>query len=126
MPSSYSITASADHKYILLKVIGDTNRQALLRYNLEAHTLARELNIDRFLLDFTESRNTDTVLRNYAFVNSDMKVAGINWAARVAMLVNSSDHTFDFIEALFRASGADVTLFHDRDLAVWRLTQPEK
>lgn len=124
MPSSYSITPSADGKYILLKVVGDTNRQALLGYNLEAHTLGRELNIDCFLLDFTESHNTDTVLRNYVFVNSDMKDAGINWAAKIAMLAAPYDHSFDFIEALFRAAGADVTLFHDRELAIWRLTQP--
>jgi hypothetical protein len=52
-----------------------------------------------------------------------MKNPGINQKARTAMLVSPNDHSHDFIEALFRDSGADVTLFHDRDLAVWHLMQ---
>jgi hypothetical protein len=121
MPS-YSIDLSEDKKFVILKVSGMINRQLALSYNLEAHTFGAARGVDRFLLDFTDCRNTDTVLRNFTFVNSDMKTPGINWSARVAMLVSPHDRSHDFIEALFRAAGADVTLFHDRDLAVWHLT----
>lgn len=120
---TYSITASEDKKYITVKVIGSISRLLAIQYNLEAHSLGKEMGIDRFLLDFTECRNTDTVMRNYKYVYDDMKNPGINQEARTAMLVSPNDHSHDFIEALFRDAGADVTLFYDRDLAVWHLMQ---
>ena len=120
---TYSITASDDKKYIIVKVIGNISRLLAIQYNLEAHALGKELGIDRFLLDFTECRNTDTVLRNYKYVYDDMKNPGINQSARTAMLVSPNDHSHDFIEALFRDARIDVTLFYDRDLALWHLTQ---
>jgi hypothetical protein len=120
---TYSISASDDKKYIIVKVVGNISRQLAIKYNLEAHALGRELAIDRFLLDFTECRNTDTVLRNYKYVYDDMKNPGINQAARTAMIVSPNDHSHDFIEALFRDARIDVTIFHDRDLALWHLHQ---
>lgn len=118
---TYSITASDDKKYIIVKVIGNISRLLAIQYNLEAHALGKELGIDHFLLDFTECKNTDTVLRNYKYVYDDMKNPGINQAARTAMLVSPTDHTHDFIESLFKDAGADFTLFHDRELALYHL-----
>jgi hypothetical protein len=120
---TYSIIASEDKKYITVKVVGNISRLLAIQYNLEAHALGKELEIDCFLLDFTECRNTDTVMRNYKYVYDDMKNPGINQEARTAMLVSPNDHSHDFIESLFRDAGADVTLFQDRDLAVWHLMQ---
>ena len=120
---AYSIKASDDKKYIIVKVIGNISRQLAMQYNLEAHALGKELGIDRFLLDFTECRNTDTVLRNYKYVYDDMKNPGINQLARTAMLVSPNDHSHDFIEALFKDAGTDVTIFHERELALWHLLQ---
>jgi hypothetical protein len=120
---TYSITTSADKKYIIVKVIGNISRQLAIQYNLEAHALGKELEINCFLLDFTECKNTDTVLRNYKYVYDDMKNPGINQSARTAMLVSPSDHSHDFIEALFKDAGADVTIFNDRELALWHLLQ---
>ena len=118
---TYSIAASEDKKYIIVKVVGNISRQLAIQYNLEAHALGKELGIDRFLLDFTECKNTDTVLRNYKYVYDDMKNPGINQEARTVMLVSPSDHSHDFIEALFKDAGADFTLFHDLGLALWHL-----
>jgi hypothetical protein len=120
---TYSIVPSPDGKYITLKVVGNIGRLSAIAYNLEAHALGKELGIDRFLLDFTECRNTDTVLRNYKYVNDDMRNPGINQLACTAMLVSSNDHSHDFIEALFRNTGIDVTLFYDREQALQHLMQ---
>ena len=118
---SYSITPSDDKKYIILKVVGNLSRQTALQYNLEAHALGGELGITRYLLDLTECRNTDTVMRNYTFVYTDMQHPGINKQAHIAMLISPGDHSHDFIEALFRNAGMDAALFHDRDLAILHL-----
>ncbi len=118
---SYTISKSENGKYILLKVVGTINRQLALQYYLEAHALGAENGIKRYLVDFTECRNTDTVLRNFTFANQDMQSPGIDQTARMALLVNPNDHSFDFIETLLRNAGNDVTLFHDRQLSLWHL-----
>lgn len=120
---SYSLSPSNDNKYITLKVVGNLSRQAALQYNLEAHALGAKLGINRYLLDFTECRNTDTVMRNYTFVYTDMQNPGIDKQAQIAMLVSLGDHSHDFIEALFRNAGMDAALFHDREVAVRRLVR---
>jgi hypothetical protein len=118
---AYSITVSDDEKYIVLKATGMIGRQLAMKYNLEAHALGKEKGLERFLLDFTECRNSDTVLRNFKYVYDDMQDPGIIQSACTALLVSPTDHSHDFIEALFRDAGADFTLFHDRELAVAHL-----
>jgi hypothetical protein len=118
---TYSIRASTDNKYILVKVVGTISRQLAMTYTLEAHQLGKELTISRFLFDFSECRNTDTVLRNYKYVYEDMQNPAINQAACTSLLVDSGDHSHDFIETLFKDAGADFTIFHDPELALHHL-----
>ena len=115
---SYTITTSSDHRHVILKVTGYFGRQQALKYHLEAHQVGAEQGIERFLLDLTEGRNTDTVLRNYTFVSQDMKTPGINLNARIAILVNPHDHSHDYLESFMRTAGIDAALFYEYDLAV--------
>lgn len=120
----YSIAPSDDGKYIILKVIGQFGRQQALACHLEAHKMGREMGIDRFLLDFYDGRNTDTIMRNYTFVSQDMRHPGINRDARIAILVSPYDHSHDFTEAMLKQEGIDVALFYDLELAVAFLNKP--
>ena len=118
---SYTISPSEDGKYIELKVVGTITRQLATQYNIEAHVLGKELGINRFLLDFTECRNTDTVMRHYNFVNTDMQDERINRNAHIVMLTSPGDRSHDFIEVLLKNAGIDATIFRDRDAAMWHL-----
>lgn len=120
----HAIYPSEDGKYIVLKIAGQFGRQQALKYHLEAHRLGRTLGIDRFLLDFSEGRNTDTVLRHYTFVSQDMRHPEINLDARIAMLVSPYDHSHDFIEAMLKREGVDVALFYDLEAAIAFLNRP--
>ncbi|MBW1814413.1 MAG: hypothetical protein JRJ39_12290 [Deltaproteobacteria bacterium] len=72
-----------------------------MKQNLEAHTLGGKLGINRYLVDVTESRNTDSVMESYDFAYEDMKnTEGIDLYARVALLVSPGDHSHDFIETV--------------------------
>lgn len=117
----YNISVSDDRKFILLKATGIINRLLVIQYFIEAHTLGKQEGINRYLVDFTECRNTDTVLRNYTLAYQDMKDPRIDQGARTALLVSFHDHSHDFLETLLRNSGNDVTLFHDHELALWHL-----
>lgn len=120
----YSIAPSNDGKYIILKVVGQFGRHQALAWHLEAHKMGREMGVDHFLLDFSEGRNTDTVMRNYTFVSQDMRNPGINLDARIAMLVSPYDHSHDFIEAMLKQEGVDVALFYDLEPAIAFLNKP--
>lgn len=119
-----TISPSEDGHYIVLTVRGDLTADSAMRQNLEAHALGEKLGIARFLVDATESRNVESVTRNYRFAYEDMKLPpGINRNARVAMVVSPEDHSHDFIETVSRNAGFDVTLFRDREQAIRHLLQ---
>ena len=110
----YTIKPSKDGKYIILKIVGEINSQSAMKQNLEAHALGRELGIARYLVDVTEARNTDSVVENYDFANTDMwETEGIDIYAKVATLVSPEDHSHDFIETVARNAGLNVRLFND-------------
>lgn len=114
----YTVTQSTDGTFIVLKVIGDITRKIALQLNIEAHALGRQLKINRYLVDVTESRNTDTVLENYEFSYSDMrKTEAIDKCARVATLVSANDDSHDFVMTTARNAGLNVRLFNDMEQA---------
>ncbi len=115
----YTITPSIDGMFITLKIKGHITRESATQLNLEAHALGKQLKIRRYLVDVTEARNTDTVTGNYDFAYSDMqKMEGIDKSAKVAILVDPSDHTHDFIETVTRNAKLNVRIFTDPEQAM--------
>jgi hypothetical protein len=119
-----TISPSADHSYIILKYTGDINRNDALIQTIESHALGKKLNINRYLVDVTEARNTDHVSEDYQFAYKDMRrTEGIDNAAIVAVITGPDDHSHDFIETVTRNSGLNVRLFRDYDKAVQYLQE---
>ena len=115
----YLITPSEDRAYILIETRGDMTRLLAIQQNIEAHQLGKELGINRYLSDLTESTNVDSVVNDYEFAYADMQTEpAIDRYARVAMLVRPDDHSHDFIEVLAKNSGLNVRLFRDREQAI--------
>jgi hypothetical protein len=108
----YTITLSADGTFINLKVKGDITRRTAIEMDREAHALGRELKINKYLVDVTESRNTDSVSSNYEFAYTDLaKAKGMDESAIVALLVSPGDHSHDFVETVCRNAGRNVKIF---------------
>jgi len=110
----HNITVSPCGTYIILKVTGAINRESSMGYNLEAHALGKSLGIRNYLVDLTESQNTDTVSSNFRFANEDMKGTGIDRAARAAILVDPNDHSHDFVVLASQNAGLNTSMFTDR------------
>jgi hypothetical protein len=114
----YRLEISPDRTHIILTIQGDITRERAMKFNIEAHVLGRKHGINRYLVDATESRNTDSPVGNYAFAYEDMAtVPDIDRTAQVAILVSPGDHSHDFVETVSRNSGLNVTIFTDRRLA---------
>ncbi|MGD8588874.1 MAG: hypothetical protein PVG22_08605 [Chromatiales bacterium] len=115
----YEICPSADDVYITLVVKGEITRKVAMQQNLQAHALGKRLGIDRYLVDMTEARNTDTTLDQYQFAYKDMQeTPGIDTNARVAVVIAEGDHSHDFIETVAINAGLNVKLFTERDQAI--------
>jgi hypothetical protein len=115
----YEICPSEDESYITLVVKGEINRKIAMQQNLQAHALGKRLGINRYLVDVTEARNTDTTLDAYQFAYQDMhQTTGIDTKARVAVVTARGDHSHDFIETVARNSGLNVRLFTEWDQAM--------
>ena len=120
----YTIAPSEDGKYIVITVRGEINGESATKITLEAHALGRELGIERFLEDLTECRNLETDTHNYTFARKDLlRQKGLNYTARVALLVSPDDRSHDFVAMVTRNSGLDVRLFTDREQAVQHLLE---
>jgi len=113
-----SIAPSRDGKYIVVKVVGEYTRAHAMRDTIEAHALGKKLGTKRYLMDVSGARNVESTLGNYEIAHKDIPTTpGIDKTARVAILVDPSDHSHDFAETTARNAGLAVTLFRDRALA---------
>ena len=114
---SYTITPSPDKTYIFIKVTGNITRASAMEHNVKAHTLGKKLGINKFLMDMTESRNTDSVIDNYKFAYEDMTTPDIDPAARVATVISPDDSSHDFVVTAMMNAGLNVALFNDIESA---------
>ncbi len=122
-----NITLSPDKKYIIQKVSGEINRAKAMQFNQETHALGKEKGIDKFLVDMTKARNTDSAVNNYQFAYKDMKEMPEDVRnARIATLVSPDDHSHDFIETVSQNSGLNVKIFRDRDEAIRYLFEEDQ
>ena len=114
----YEIKPSSDRQYIILTVKGEINRNTAMQQNIEAHKLGAKLNINRYLVDVTEARNTDTAIDSHQFAYKDMRNSeDVDMTARVALLVSPGDHSHNFIETVAKNAGLNVTIFTDLEVA---------
>jgi len=111
---SLTLIPNESDKYITMKIIGEINRKIALEYDLEAHALGDKLGINRYLMDLTECKNTETVIDNYSFAYEDVREKKLDKASIVVLLVAPDDHSHDFIETVSKNAGLNVTLFRDR------------
>lgn len=116
---SYTIEPSSDHKYIVIKTVGDITGTITMEQDIEANKLGAKLGINRYLVDFTEARNVDSIIANYKYAYEDLKqTKGIDLNARVAVLASPNDHSHDFVETVLRNAGLDLKLFRDKEQAI--------
>lgn len=115
----YTIAASEDRKYIILRIEGEITAASIMKMIVEAHAFGDQNHISRYLVDATDARNTSTISENYQFAYENMKMTpGLNLLARISMLVSPEDHSHDFVETVTQNSGFITRLFRNREEAI--------
>jgi hypothetical protein len=79
--------------------------------------MGMKMGIHNYLVDLTESRNTDSISNNFKWANQDMKAQGIDRFARAALVVDPHDHSHDFVVVAGQNAGINLSLFTDRSQA---------
>ena len=122
MDTSCVIYLSGDSSYIILKYTGDVNRKIIFEYTVKAHASGKKQGIKKYLVDMTDSINTDSDFNTYNFACQDMNNSDlIDRKAIAALLVSPDDHSHDYAEAISLYSGLNTRLFRDYDKAVEHL-----
>lgn len=111
----YTIIPHKD--YIFIKVIGNITRKSAMQHNIESHALGKKLGINKFLVDLTESRNTESVIDNYKFAYEDMTTPEIDPSARVATVISPDDTSHEFVITAMMNAGLNIGVFHDVEKA---------
>ena len=122
-----TLAVSEDKKYILMKVVGDVKSDEMFQHNIEAHTLARSLNLRSFLMDMTKATNVNKVYENYEFIYHKMgKSKEFIPNVRVAIVVRHGDRSHDFIETLANNAGKRLRKFQDMQETVHFLMKQQE
>lgn len=64
---SYEIVVDNASNIIVITTHGEFTNQKAMEQNVEAHALGKQLGIDRFLVDLTDSTNCGTTIEHYRF-----------------------------------------------------------
>jgi len=116
---NYEISLSADRTYVLIKVRGEMGREGAWQFIPPAHALGLQLDVHAYLVDLTESHNTDSVVQTFEFAYTDTpQHSDFDQRARVALLTAPDDHSHDFAETVMRNTGVIIALFRDLDSAL--------
>jgi hypothetical protein len=121
-----TITPSSDASHIVAKVVGDMTREQVNEVATGVDRLGSETGIRCYLIDVTESQNTQTVSSNFIQLRSDFRRLGINRRSCFAVLTAPDDHSHDLIETLAPGAGLDLTVFWDRAEAIAHLEAAAK
>jgi hypothetical protein len=119
---SYKILVSEDKKYIITKHWGEITSEMIMKRTIEAHALGKKYGITRHLMDVTEAKNVEPVIKTYEFAYRDvLETPGFDLNVRVAVLITPGDHSHNFAETVARNAGQDITIFSDREAAIKHL-----
>lgn len=117
--STCTITVSEDKKYIISKVVGKVTSQDMYQHAVEAHELARSLDLRAFLMDLTDAVNLQSASENYDLVYRRFRTSDkLLRNSRLALWVKADDHSHDFIETLAANAGDNVKIFRDLHKAI--------
>ena len=107
-----------------MKVVGDVRSEGMYQHIIEAHALARSLNLKSFLMDMTEATNVNKVYENYEFIYHKMgKSKEFIPYVCVAIVVRHGDRSHDFIETLANNAGKCLRKFQDMQEEIHFLTE---
>jgi hypothetical protein len=116
---TYDISVSESGAYIVVKMEGRIENQTSIRITTEAQEMGRQLGINRFLIDLTNSTNTGTPMDNYNYAYNDLKHApGFDKTSIAAMVVAKEDHSHDFVETVLINTGVIIKLFREKNEAI--------
>lgn len=119
---SYSVKVSETGDYINVDVNGDIEGEIALQFASESYKLGEETGITNIFVDLRNSRNIQLIGDKYHFVIQKLSnVPEINKGAKVTFLVDSEDHSHDFIETVMHNNGFNVSLFRDINKALKHL-----
>ena len=116
MPFSMTIPAGA--AYVLVTVDEPYRRELAIEVTIRSRDFASEHGLHRLLSDVRHSRNPETILTNYEFVNRQMPPMELDRSARVAILAAPDDHSHDFVETAGVNAGYAIRIFRDAGEAV--------
>lgn len=118
---SYTITTSDDNRYIILKASGLMSRMVATNCYREALAKGVELGLRRYLVDFTECTNTDTILRSYRFPTKNTDESKKDTMSYTALLAKPNDHAYDFMKMTLSTPDNEISIFNDMKQALWYL-----
>ena len=112
------INNAPDDSYFVLTVSEDFDREGAKEMAIAVMQKSQESEIKRVLIDLRAARNLDSVSDKFFFAHDDAREIQIDKTLQVALLVDPSDQSHDFVETVMRNTGHNILKFSDEQKAI--------
>jgi hypothetical protein len=114
----YKISISEGGTYIRIRVFEAITGEMERNFAQNAIKDAKNVKVNKFLVDVRSSPNIASSLEKYFFGYRDMHQFGLDRGSRIAVLADANDKSHDFIETVFLNAGYQCRIFPDEDAAL--------
>jgi hypothetical protein len=114
----YEVSLGESGKYVRCNVYQPITAKFAVEYGQATTAFALERGIHNQLIDVRGMPNVDSVQHNYDFAYKDLQDFEDHHHSRIAVLIDPTDRTHDFIEVVARNAGYDVRLFTEEQRAI--------
>lgn len=115
---SYQLEMAENGRYLICRVARPVTTNLAMQFSMAMDQVSRAHNVKRFLVDVRGAPNVATVFQNYEYANKGMTSLDLQRDVRSAILVDSGDHSHDFVETVTQNAGYVVRVFDDEAAAI--------
>lgn len=114
----FKVSLADSGKFAICKVLEPVTTDFAIEFGKATADFSREHEVNRQLYDCRNVRNIDSVYHNYDFAYKDMEQLELDPSNRVAILVDPTDRSHDFVQITMRNAGYSVKIFIDEAQAI--------
>ena len=115
---NFSIHFPDEADFVNIIVHDDVNGETQRELAQNAIELAKEKGVNKFLVDVRGVKNTAATFEQYQLGYKDMAKFLLDRGSKIAICVDTHDHSHDFIETVFKNAGYHCHIFRDQPEAL--------
>lgn len=116
--ADYEFSIPEDHRYILCRINGPMTVDDARDFSVEINQMSGDSGIKKLLFDVQNAPFVSDVARQYVYVSSEIPKLNLYKDVRIAVLIDPTDRSHDFMESMLQKVGINMRVFEDMNRAM--------